>query len=171
MCAQSCPTLCTPWTAAHQAPLSIGFPKQEYWSGLPFPSPEDLPDPRIEPAFPSWQLSSLPLSPDSKESACSAGDPGSIPESGRSPGKGNSYPLQYSCLENSTDRGARQAMVHQILKSQTWRTNWHFISFHFNSSWDLFLIAVSMKKYFSLSIYCLFFLSFFSFRLRQESWT
>ena len=37
--AESCPTLVTPWTVAHQAPLSMGFPRQEYWSGLPFPSP------------------------------------------------------------------------------------------------------------------------------------
>ena len=41
---KSCPTLVTPWTVAHQAPLSMGFPRQEYWSGLSFPSPEDLPD-------------------------------------------------------------------------------------------------------------------------------
>ena len=40
----------TPWTVAHQAPLSMGFPRQEHWSGLPFPSPGDLPDPGIEPA-------------------------------------------------------------------------------------------------------------------------
>ena len=39
----------TPWTVACQAPLSIGFPRQEYWSGLPFPSPGDLPDPGIKP--------------------------------------------------------------------------------------------------------------------------
>ena len=39
----------TPWTVAHQAPLSTGFPRQEYWSGLPLPSPGDLPDPRTEP--------------------------------------------------------------------------------------------------------------------------
>ena len=39
----------TPWTVAHQAPLFMGFPRQEYWSGLPFPSPGDLPDPGIEP--------------------------------------------------------------------------------------------------------------------------
>ena len=38
-----------PWTVAHQAPLSLRFSRQEYWSGLPFPSPEDLPDPEIEP--------------------------------------------------------------------------------------------------------------------------
>ena len=39
----------TPWTVARQAPLYVGFPRQEYWSGLPFPSLGDLPDPRIEP--------------------------------------------------------------------------------------------------------------------------
>ena len=41
-----------PWTVARRAPLSMGFPRQEYWSGLPFPSPGDLPDPGIEPASP-----------------------------------------------------------------------------------------------------------------------
>ena len=46
----------TPWTVASQAPLSMGFFRQEYWSGLPFPPPGDLPDPGIEPSFPrlSW---------------------------------------------------------------------------------------------------------------------
>ena len=39
----------TPWTLAHQIPLSMGFPRQEYWSGLPFPPPGDLPNPRLEP--------------------------------------------------------------------------------------------------------------------------
>ena len=42
----------TPWTVAHQAPLFMGFSRQEYWSGLPFPSPGDLPSPGIEPTFP-----------------------------------------------------------------------------------------------------------------------
>ena len=50
----------TPWTVAHQAPLSMGFPRQEYWSGLPFPSPGDLPDPGIEPSYPALQADSLP---------------------------------------------------------------------------------------------------------------
>ena len=45
----------TPWTVAHQALLSTGFPRQEYWSGLPFPSPGDLPDPEIEPKAPALQ--------------------------------------------------------------------------------------------------------------------
>ena len=43
--------LATPWTLVHQAPLSMGFPRQEYWSGLPFPSPRDLPDPGIKLMF------------------------------------------------------------------------------------------------------------------------
>ena len=46
--------LTTPWTAAYQAPPSMGFSRQEYWSGLPFTSPEDLPDPDIELRFPVW---------------------------------------------------------------------------------------------------------------------
>ena len=56
---------------------------------------------------------------DSKEPACSVGDPSSIPGSGRSPGEGNGNPLQYSCLENSVDRGAWWATVHGVAKSQT----------------------------------------------------
>ena len=52
----------TPWTVAYQAPLSTGFPRQEYWSGLPFSSPGDLSDPGIEPGFPRLQADSLPLS-------------------------------------------------------------------------------------------------------------
>ena len=55
-----CPTLATPWTVARQAPLSMGFSRQEEWSGLPFSSPEDLPDPGIEPWSPPWQADSLP---------------------------------------------------------------------------------------------------------------
>ena len=41
------------WTLAHQAPVSMGFPRQEYWSGLPFPAPGDLPDPGMEPIYPA----------------------------------------------------------------------------------------------------------------------
>ena len=51
----------TPWTIAYQAPPSQEFPRQEYWNGLPFPSPGDLPDPGIEPTSPAWQVDSLPL--------------------------------------------------------------------------------------------------------------
>ena len=60
--AKSCLTLVTPWTVACQAPLSMGFSRQEYWSGLPFPSPGDLPDPGIEPASPALQADSYQLS-------------------------------------------------------------------------------------------------------------
>ena len=49
VCALSCPTLCDSMTVARQAPLSMGFSRQKYWSGLLFPSPGDLPDPGIEP--------------------------------------------------------------------------------------------------------------------------
>ena len=53
------------------------------------------------------------------ESACSAGGPGSVPESGSSPGEGNGNPLQYSCLESPMDGGTWQATVHRIAKSWT----------------------------------------------------
>jgi len=58
------------------------------------------------------------LGSDGKESACHAGDLGSIPGSGRSPGGGHGNPLQFSCLENPMDRGAWQATVHGVAKSQ-----------------------------------------------------
>ena len=66
----------TPWTVAYQAPPSMGFSRQEYWSGLPFPSPGDLPDPGIEPRFPTLH-------------SCIR--------------EGNGNPLQCSCLENPRD--------------------------------------------------------------------
>ena len=49
----------TPWTVAYQAPPSMGFSRQEYWSGLPFPSPGDLPNPGIEPGFPALEADAL----------------------------------------------------------------------------------------------------------------
>ena len=55
----------TPWTVAYQAPLSMGFSRQEYWSGLPFPSPGDLPDPGIEPRSTTLQTDTLPSEPHS----------------------------------------------------------------------------------------------------------
>ena len=64
---------------------------------------------------------------DSKESACDAGDLGLIFGSGRSPGEGNGNSLQYSCLENSTDRGPWWATVHGVAKSQTWLSDKHYI--------------------------------------------
>ena len=80
----------TPCTVAHQASPSMEFSRQEYWSGLPFSSPVG------------------------KEATCSAGDPGSIPGLGRSPGEGKGSPLQYSGLENSMDY-----IVRRVAKSRT----------------------------------------------------
>ena len=61
----------------------------------------------------------FPGGSDGKESACNAGDPGSTPGLGRSPGDWNDNPPQYSCLENSMDRGTWQATVHGVSKSQS----------------------------------------------------
>ena len=52
-----------PWTVTYQAPLSMGFSRQEYWSGLPFPSPGNLPNPGIKPASPALQADALPSEP------------------------------------------------------------------------------------------------------------
>ena len=134
------PSLVTPWTVAHQAHLSMGFSRQEYRSGLRCPSPGDLPDPGIKPTslyvscrqvlYPlshqgnSWYLINqspyfiplglslgFPVGSAGKESACNVGDLGSIPGSGRPPGEGKGYPLQYSGLENPMDRGVWEAKV------------------------------------------------------------
>ena len=59
MCALKSP----PWTVTHYAPLSRGFLRQEYWSGLPFPSPRDLTDPGIEPVSPALQVDLSPTEP------------------------------------------------------------------------------------------------------------
>ena len=68
-----------------------------------------------------WDLAinlGFPGGSDSKESTCNAGDLGSIPGLGRSPGEETGYPLQYSCLENPMDSGAWRATVHEITESQ-----------------------------------------------------
>ena len=65
----------TPWTVAYQAPPSMGFSRQECWSGLPFPSPGDLPDPGIKPGFPALQADTLPSEPP-EEAICGAQNPG-----------------------------------------------------------------------------------------------
>ena len=61
--AQSCPILCDSWTVAHQAPMSMGFPRHEYWSRLPFPSSGNLSDPGIEPRSPISCIGRRSLSP------------------------------------------------------------------------------------------------------------
>ena len=174
----------TPRTVAYKAPLSVEFSRQEYWSGLSFPSPGDLPDPGIEPGSPALQADSLPTElwrkpmylqmhesvslrvlskalwaaqsnplfynnrqacrgqqdifraqimfffrqvtflgsvpggSDGKESICNAGDLGSIPGSGRSPGEENGNLLLYPYSENSLDRGAWRATVQGVAKSR-----------------------------------------------------
>ena len=127
-----------PWTVARQATLSMGFSRQEYWSGLPCPPPGIFPSQGSNPGLlrllhwyfttsATWEALGLPYGLSnrmtsegipgipsqlvSKESAWNAGDLGSIPGSGRSPGEGNGNPLQYFCLENSMDRGAWRATV------------------------------------------------------------
>ena len=62
MSLQSYPIFSTLWIVVHQAPLSSGFSRQEYWSGMSFPSPGDLPDTGIKPTSSAWQMDSLPLS-------------------------------------------------------------------------------------------------------------
>ena len=71
----------------------------------------------------------FPGSSAGKESACDAGDLSSIPGSGKTPGEGNGYPLQYSCLENFMDRGVWQATVHGVAKSRTRLSDFHFTFF------------------------------------------
>ena len=56
----------TPWTVDHQAPLTMGFSRHKYWSGLPFPSPGDIPDPGMEPGSPALRADSLPSAPPGK---------------------------------------------------------------------------------------------------------
>ena len=116
-----------PTAVVGRVPLSMGFSRQEYWSGLPFSSPGNLPNPGMEPRSPALQAESLlpvtllgfPAGSDCKESACHAGDLGLIPGSGRYPGEGNGYPLLYSGLENFVDRGTWRAIVHGAVKSRT----------------------------------------------------
>ena len=81
------------------------------WNSLGQNTPGDLPNPEMEPMSPALQADSLQAEPqgsglDNKASACNAEDPGLIPGLGRSLGERNDNPLQYSCLENSMDRGA-----------------------------------------------------------------
>ena len=127
-----CLTLVTPWTVTHQPPLSMGFPRQEYWRELPFLSPEDLPNPGIESGSPVLQVDSLPrthlwamreaplLGSTFFRSFCysSASQVQIVYLSPFPPeseftfpvtafwGEGNGNPFQYSCLKNTMDGGA-----------------------------------------------------------------
>ena len=114
------PTLCDPCSVAHQAPLSMEFSRQKYWSGLPIPPPRDLPNPGGEPRSPALQADSLPAESPGSPLPVNTGDAGTarlIPGSGRFPGGGNGNPLQYSYLQNPMDRGVWWARVHGVEKS------------------------------------------------------
>ena len=80
----------TPWTVAYQAPPSMGFSRQEDWSGLPFPSPENLPNPGIEPGSPTFQVDALTSEPPGKIKEYWSGlpflSPGDLPNPGIEPG-------------------------------------------------------------------------------------
>ena len=128
-----------------QAPMSTEFSRQEYWIGLPFPSPGDLPDSGIIPGSPALQADSLsseapgksymyvwqptpvflgfPGGWAGKESTYNAGDLGLTPGLVRSPGEGKGYPFQYSGLENSMD-----CIVQGVVKRQTRLSYFHFHS-------------------------------------------
>ena len=90
--------LVTPWTAAYQIPPSMGFSRQEYWSGVPLPSPSH------SLVQGKNLVESTSGGSDGKESACNAEDLGSIPQSERYLGEEHGYPLQYSCLEYSHEQ-------------------------------------------------------------------
>ena len=81
---------------------------------------------------------------DGKESACSVGDPGSIPEFRRSPGERHGNPLQYSCLEKPMDRGAWWATVHRVAKGQTWLKDQHF---HFQGAKESVLLRTARQRF------------------------
>ena len=99
----------TPWTVAYQAPLSVGFSRQEYWSGLPFLSPKDLPEPGIEPRSPALEADALLSEPPGKP----LGEFKTLlwvlwffAHLRVNQGEGNGNLLQYSCLETTMEGGA-----------------------------------------------------------------
>ena len=105
----------------------IGYPLQYSWASLAVQMVKNSPA-VLETWPPTPVFLGFPSGSDSKESACNLEDLVLISGLRRSPGKGNSYPLQYSCLENVMDRGAWQATVHGVAKSQTRLSDFHFSS-------------------------------------------
>ena len=117
----------TLWTVAHQTPLSMGFSRQEYWSGLPFPPPRDLLDPEwIRVSYVStsttWETIfsiGIPRQLSAKESACQwrrLRRCGFNPWVGKSPWRRKWQLTQYSCLKNPMERGAWWATVQRVAK-------------------------------------------------------
>ena len=115
------PTFATSWTVDFQVPLFMGFPRQEYWSGLPFPPPGDVPNPEIRPSSSALAGEFFITEPPGKPmfSHCSVG-------------RRQWHPTQYSCLENPMDGGAWWAAVHGVAKSRTLLSDFTF-TFHFHA--------------------------------------
>ena len=120
----------TPWTVAYQAPPSTGFSRQKYGSGLPFPSPGQFPLKKKKcPCLMRKETRKCMLCGSGwyqmwrrvlgKKDLWKCGRPMFDPRVGRCPGEGNGNPLQYSCLENSMDRGFWWPAVHGVTKSRT----------------------------------------------------
>ena len=152
--------LATPWTAAYRAPLSMGFSRQEYWSGVPLPSlthiyylalyrksPNSCSSLYQNIYFPEQyalvqetqvgrktenKRRGLPCCSSGWESVLQRRRQGLIPRSGRSPGGGHGNPLQYSCLENTHGQKSQQATVHRVTKSWTQLSDFTF-TFHFHA--------------------------------------
>ena len=103
----------------------MGFSKQEYWTRLPFPSPEDFPDPGIKPVYPELSGRFFTTEPPGKPICVFI-----YKHLYTYTGEGNGTPLQYSCLENTTDGGTWQAAVHGVPRSQTRLSDFTF-TFHF----------------------------------------
>ena len=101
----------------------------------------------------------IPGGSDGKESACNAGDLGSIPGSGRSPGEGKGYPVQYSCQENPMDRGAWQATVHGVAKS------WHHWSDWAHQQMPIFISIQSISLKFPIPYFGCYLYIFITWRI------
>ena len=147
--------LTTPWTVARKAPLFMRFPRQEYWSGLPFPSPRDRPDPEMEPVL-HWQACSLPLLPpgrlQSMRSLRIRHDwATSLDFSLSCIGGRNGNSLQYSCLENPRDGGAWWAAVYGLHRVGH---DWSDLAAAAAATWEA-LICTDLQKTFTwLALLC-----------------
>ena len=129
----------TPWTVAYYAPPSVGFSRQEYCSGLPFPSPGDLPNPGIESRSPTLQADALLYNTLNTNWL----------EIGRSPRGGHDNSLQYTCLYNLMDRRTWWATVHKVAKSQT-RLKWLSMQSHMVHDSDRFWLNMLTQAIASL---------------------
>ena len=111
--AQSCPTLATPWTAAYQAPLPMGFSRQEYWSGVPL----------LSPIYTLLYIKCFPDGSVVKNLPANAGDMGLVPRLGRSPGRGTGNPLNSNILAWKSPWTEQPGQL-QSMGMQRVRHNW-----------------------------------------------